>query len=72
MKNHFYIKSILTLFYSYMPRGVNFFSLTYAHNLDLDEWENMYHYLIKERLIEPTSKGDKQIITDKGIELMFY
>jgi hypothetical protein len=40
--------------------------------MDLDEWENMYNYMIKERLIEPVGKGDKQIITDKGIELMFY
>ena len=70
MAKNYFIKTILTLFLGYVPNGANYFSLTHTLILDVDEWENIYDYLIEEALIEPLYKSDKQIITEKGIRLI--
>ncbi len=61
---------ILNLFYGYYPYGTNYFKLTCKLNIEAEEWEAIYEFMIKEYLIMAWGEDDNQIITEKGILLI--
>ncbi len=67
MINPNHVQTILKMFYTYLPIGTNYFTLTYRLNLEIEEWVDTYDYLYDEGLIEDWANGNKQIITLKGI-----
>ena len=70
MINYRNVDKVLEMYYSHLPYGVNYFTLTYKLNFKAEEWEAMYDYLLDGNFIEHFGSDDKQILTPKGLEVL--